>query len=451
MTKVVLVGAGSAQFGYGTLGEIFASEALRDCELVLHDINGLALERVRKAGQDFIEEHNLPCRLTATLERTEALKGADFVVISIEVGDRFSLWDQDRTIAQQYGIRQVFGENGGPGGLFHSLRIIPPILAICEDVARLCPEAYVFNYSNPMSRICTTVHRHLPEVRLVGLCHEVASLERYIPPMLGVPYEQLSLRAAGLNHFSCLLTARYADGRDAYPDIRARAHQFFAQVPGSSDYFQHYLDTGYTVDTEGARSLDEAVVKAARQWTERSLFRFVLEHFDLLPITSDSHFGEYLGWAWEVVDHQGILDFYRYYQLFLAQVEPKIELSVKERLVPIMEGILTNQSFEEPAVNVPNRGYLKELPEWLAVEVPAVIDAGGVTGISMDELPKAYAGLLQNQVAVHQMTAEAVLTRSRKAAVQALLVDPVVDRAVCARELVEVMCNLQGPFLGYLQ
>ena len=351
---------------------------------------------------------------------------------------------------QQYGIRQVYGENGGPGGLFHSLRIIPPILEICEDVRKICPEAWVFNYSNPMSRICTTVHRHLPEVKFVGLCHEVSSLERYLPGMLKVPFEQLELTAAGLNHYSCLIEARYADGRDAYPDIRARAHDFFADLPGAGDFLELYRQSGRKVKTEGVTEMDKAVAKSARQWTERGLFRYVLENFDLLPITTDSHFGEYPCWAYDIVDHQGILDFYHYYRLCLCQVEATIKTEIHERVVPIMEAMVTDTELREAAVNIPNQNFLAGLPPTLAVEVPARIRRNSVEGESVT-LPRAFTGLLQNQVAVHEMTAEAVLTRSKKAAVQALLVDPVVSNARHLHELVEVMVGLQGDYLGYLQ
>lgn len=450
MSKIVLIGAGSAQFGYGTLGEVLSSQVLRDCELVLHDINAEALDRVLQAGLSFIDQHQLPCRLTASVDRKAALAGADFVVISIEVGHRFNLWDQDWHIPQQYGIRQVYGENGGPGGLFHSLRIIPPILAICEDVMAICPEAFVFNYSNPMSRICTTVARHLPDLKFVGLCHEIASLERHLPKMLGVKFEELVLQAAGLNHFSCLLEASYADGRDAYSDIRAKAHNYFASLPGSSDFLQQYLETGKKVDTEGAKKIDAGLARSFREWVERGLFRFMLENFNLMPITTDSHFGEYLGWAHDVVDHRGILDFYRYYQSYLCTLEPHIELKVKERLVPIIEGIVGDVGFEESAVNIPNRGLIRELPASIAVEVPAIIDKNGARGISIAPLPRAYAGLLQNQVGVHEMTAEAVLMKSKKAVVQALLVDPVVDKAHGLSEMVDVMISLQRPWLDYL-
>ena len=157
--RIVLIGAGSAQFGFDMLGDVFQSEVLGDAHVVLHDIDAEALDRVLAAGTSFAQKHDLAVTLSATTDRKKALVGADFCVISIEVGDRFALWEQDRSVPQQYGFRQVFGENGGPGGLFHSLRVVPPILEICQDIQRICPEAWVFNYSNPMSRICTTVRR----------------------------------------------------------------------------------------------------------------------------------------------------------------------------------------------------------------------------------------------------------------------------------------------------
>ena len=111
MTRIVLVGAGSAQFGFGMLGELFQSEVLKDYDVVLHDINAQALEKVTTAANDFLEAHqNISCSISATTDPSEALKNASFVVISIEVGDRFALWDQDWKLPQQYGIPQVYGD-----------------------------------------------------------------------------------------------------------------------------------------------------------------------------------------------------------------------------------------------------------------------------------------------------------------------------------------------------
>lgn len=445
--RIVLIGAGSAQFGYGTIGDILQSKVLEGSHIVLHDINPNTLAVVAENGKAFIEEHQLPFTISATTNRAEAFQGADFLINSIEVGNRFELWEQDWRIPQQYGIRQVYGENGGPGGLFHSLRIIPPILEICADAMRICPEATIFNFSNPMSRICTTVHRAFPDLKFIGLCHEIGSLPTFLPIILGVPYEALEVRAGGLNHFSVVLSAKYKEtGQDAYPDIRLKAPQFFSKMPSLDAVHKYFKETGQWPE----KPEDWAVVET-EAWPERRVFQVILEKFGLMPITSDSHFGEYIQWAYDVTDHKGILDFYRFYKEYLSQIQPKIELSLSERVVPIIEGILTDAGYEEPAVNIPNKGLITNLPDWIVVEVPAIVDKDGVHGIPLGELPRGFAGLLMNQVAVHDLTAEAVIHKSKAAALQALLVDPIVSQYHGVEEMLDTMITYQEKWLGYLK
>jgi len=446
-TRIVLVGAGSAQFGYDMLGDVFQSDVLEGAHVVLHDIDPHALARVCKAGDAFVEAHSLPFSLTATSDRQEALAGADFCVIAIEVGDRFALWDQDRNVPEQFGFRQVFGENGGPGGLFHALRVTPPILDICADIARICPNAIVFNYSNPMSRICTTVARRFPELRFVGLCHEIASLRQHLPLLLDRKPDEIEYRAGGLNHFSILTEVRFKDtGEDAYPLIREKAPDYFRNLPDVATVLEQLIaaEAGSTPGSE------PALRKGAGAWAERGLFRVLLEEFGVLPITTDSHLGEYVQWAPDVVDQCAILDFYNFYQKWIARSDPKIELRCSERVVPIIEGVIGDTGYEEAAVNVPNFRCIANLPGWLVVEVPGIVDAKGVHGLSPGELPPGFRGLLSNQVAVHDLTAEAILQHSKELVVQALLVDPTVQRYDRARELVDVMISLQSQWLGYL-
>jgi alpha-galactosidase len=442
--RIVLIGAGSANFGLGTLGDILKSTSLSGSTIVLHDINPEALLRVEKAACAYIEEKNLPFQIEATTDRKEALTGANFCIISIEVGNRFELWNQDWHIAQQYGIRQVYGENGGPGGLFHSMRIIPPILDICADVMEICPEAWVFNFSNPMSRICTTVKRKFPQLRLVGLCHEIASLPNHLPKILDTPLENISFTAGGLNHFSILLDVRYKDtGRDAYPDVRAKAPAYFAAEPSLMEWVQHQRDPSIPLEHKGTG------------WSERELFKVILDTFGYLPITTDSHFGEYIQWAHDVVDHQGILDFYRLYQMWCTTMinDGRIAGTTEEEgwsVVPIIEAIVTGVPRHEPAVNILNDGLIDNLPTYIAVEVPAIVDGTGVRGVPLGALPKGFAGLLHNQVAVHDLTAEAILTGSRQLALQALLVDPVVHSYRSAQQTLDTMLDLQPQWLGYI-
>ena len=449
--RIVLIGAGSAQFGYGTIGDILQSNILEGSHIVLHDINPDTLKIVEQTGLAFLAEHKLPFTVSATTNRKEALQGADFVINSIEVGSRFDLWELDWRIPQQYGIRQVYGENGGPGGLFHSLRIIPPILAICADVLEICPQAWIFNYSNPMSRICTTVHRAFPTLKFVGLCHEIGSLPMYLPRVLGVPYEALEVRAGGLNHFSCVLTAKYKDsGKDAYPDIRLNAPRFFGQMPSLNTMFKYFKETG-----QWPEKPDDFEHVGTEAWPERRVFQVILEKFGLLPITSDSHFGEYIHWAYDVTDHKGILDFYRFYKQYLANAQPKIELRLSERVVAIIEGITTNSGYEEAAVNIPNgaqgKRIIDNLPDWIVVEAPAIVDKDGLHGVPLGDLPHGFAGLLTNQIAVHELTADAIIQKSKALALQALLVDPIVGQYEGLEDMLDTMIEYQSQWLSYLQ
>lgn len=445
--RIVLIGAGSAQFGYGTIGDILQSKVLEGSHIVLHDINPTTLAVVEENARAFIAANNLPFTVSASTNRIEAFQGADFIINSIEVGDRFELWEQDWRIPQQYGVQQVYGENGGPGGLFHSLRITPPILDICADIMRICPDATVFNFSNPMSRICTTVTRAFPDLKFIGLCHEIASLRNYLPRILGVPYEQLDVRAGGLNHFSCVLSAKYREsGADAYPDIREKAPAFFSSMPSLNSFHKYFKETGQWPDEEADLSALET-----EAWPERRVFQVILEKFGLMPITSDSHFGEYIQWAYDVCDHRGILDFYRFYKGYLATVQPKIELRLSERIVPIIEGILTDSGYVEEAVNIPNNGLIANLPDWIVVEVPATVDKNGVHGVPLGKIPAGFAGLLMNQVAVHDLTAEAILQKSKGLALQALLVDPIVNQYSGLDEMLDTMLEYQEKWLGYLK
>ena len=442
--KIVLIGAGSATFGFGVLGDIFKSAALPGATIVLHDINPQKLQCVEAIARQYMQARNLPYTLTATTSRPEALQDATFCIISIEVGNRFDLWEQDWRVPQQFGCKQVYGENGGPGGLFHSLRIIPPILDICADIARICPQAHVFNLSNPMSRICLAVKRKFPTLSFTGLCHEIATLPDILTNSLGVPFEELATKSGGLNHFTILLEATHkATGKDAYPDIRRKVPAYLETLPELSDLLKdRHNQTRNDAKFTGHRFAD------------RRLIMGVFEAFGYLPITTDSHFGEYIQWAQSVVDHKGILDFYNWYKAWSFTHAPEISpdgTGGHERVIPIIEGIITDSGHEELAVNVLNDGLIENMLPDIVVEVPAIINKTGAHGIALGKFPKGIVGLFNNQAAAHDLTVEAALNGSRELALQALLVDPVVDRFDTAAPMLSLMIELQRPYLGYLQ
>ena len=167
--KIVLIGAGPLQFGLGSVGNMLQCKALEGSIICLHDINAETLELTYKACQAAIDKRKLDFSLDYTVNRQDALKNATFIINAIEIPPRFKLLDLDYRIPQEFGCKQITGENGGPGGLFHSLRVIPPILDICEDVHKICPSAYLINFSNPMSRICLAIKRKYPSIKFIGL------------------------------------------------------------------------------------------------------------------------------------------------------------------------------------------------------------------------------------------------------------------------------------------
>jgi len=452
-SKIVLIGAGSAMFGFGSVGNIFKNNALQGSTIVLHDINPQTLSKVERIARHYIEDNQLPYTLVATTSRQEALQGADFCILAIEIGNRYELWEQDWKIPLQYGIHQVYGENGGPGGLFHSLRIIPPILEICSDIQKFCPQAYLFNLSNPMTRICLAITRKFPELKVIGLCHEVVSLMEHLPKILNTPWSNLQVKAGGLNHFSVLLEALYKDtGKDAYPEIRTNAPAYFERLPEQS-----YENLGAMKEMlDATRGSGERLTSRQHIWAERELFKVILEKFGLLPITTDSHIGEYIQWAHSVVDHKGILDFYNFYKKWCLEQVPesriKGTLDIEYwREIPIIAGIITDSHQEELAVNILNTGLIENLSSEMVVEVPATVDKDGVHGVKLGKLPRGFAGLLNNQVAVNDLTVEAALAGSRELALQALLVDPVIDNVAAAEAALDAILEYQQDYLGYIR
>jgi alpha-galactosidase len=254
-TKVVIVGAGSAIFGLTTLATLTRSTRLRGGTLALVDLNADGLDLIEALARRLNREWEAGLTIESSTRREEVLAGADFVIVSIEVGPREGTWQRDWEIPLQFGVRQPYGENGGPGGFAHTLRQVPEMLAIARDMERLCPDAWLINFTNPVPRLCLAVSRY-SEIKTVGLCHQineaymmagVALAGRFgvdIPPGVNsnahpkiwpkarYVAEQMrplvDVKAAGLNHFTWILDLRdRRTGEDLYPAFR----QAFMALP----------------------------------------------------------------------------------------------------------------------------------------------------------------------------------------------------------------------------
>jgi alpha-galactosidase len=433
-TKIVVIGAGSLQFGLGTCGSIFNSDILEGAHVSLLDINAENLELARGACQAKIDHDNLNFTLESTTKREEALRGADFIINSIEVGPRFYWWNLDMKIPWKYGSSQVYGENGGPGGMFHSLRIVPPILDICEDINKLCPDAVFINYSNPMSRILLAIQRVYPNLKAVGLCHEIDFAQDLLPRILKIPFDKMDLWCGGLNHMGSIIKARHKDtNEDLIPEIQRRGVKFLNRWR-------------WSLTSRLARPVDLTI--------------YILENFGFMPYTTDSHYGEYIGWAREVVNMRGIKNFYSVYRKYLWFKGFQIRYNLRqgkghkavkpdhERAIPIIEGILSDSNHHELSVNLPNDGTISNLPQDSIIECPAVVNKSGVQGIPLGEYPEPLVDLLREEVAVQDLVVKAILGKSRDYAVQALQADPNFPRKHLINAFLDEMLELQREWVS---
>ena len=427
--KIVIIGAGSLQFGLGSVGSIINSDVLHGSTISLHDINETNLDLVTQSCKDAIEQKHLDFELESTINRKKALKNATFIINSIEVAPRFKWFELDYETPRKYGNKQVFGENGGPGGLFHSLRVIPPILEICEDINQICPDAFVINYSNPMSRICLAIKRKFPSINFVGLCHEFPGFVHHYSKILNTPLSNLEMRAGGLNHFGVLLSIRYIDeNKDAYPDLREKAPEYLSNLKGVMN--------------------------------DVDLIKYILEKFGYIPYTQDSHYGEYVSWAWEKANIEGVREFYNGYVGLTLLAGRRIQKSIKrgkgarlvkpdyERAIPIIEGIITDSNHEEASVNLPNEDVITNIPRDLVVECPAIVTKSGLKAIKLGDYPKGLAALLRNQASVQDLVVEAILKKSKFIAFQALLLDPTIGNASKAEEMFVEMLKINQGFIN---
>ena len=446
-TKIVIIGAGSAVFGPAILSDIMQSDHFAGSTVALCDLNEQGLELMARLAERLNREWGTGASIEASTERQDLLPDAEFVIVSIAV-DREKCWRQDWEVPLKYGIRQPLGENGGPGALFHTCRNAPAILAICQDMEELCPEAWLLNFTNPVPRMTSVAWRY-SDIQAVGMCHQIgmgynivaATLAEDLGYEVKVPqsewemyhaapwaHEVLDIKAAGLNHFTFMLDIRHRQtGEDLYP--------LFAQkLEAMPSHFQ-------------------------------PLSRRIFEAFGVFPATGDGHLSEYIHWAhdpqtkpWEKY-HLHLYDWDaaeaergRMWQEIEEMVaggplSKQVKRGSGERALPVILGVMENRNAYEEALNIPNEGYIANLPEGSIVELPGVVSRFGVRGMGVGELPEGIAALCRTQITVATLAVDAAILGDRDLALQALLVDPMVNDMDMAKALLEEMLEVQAEYL----
>ncbi len=438
MTKIAFIGAGSLGFTRDLVRDVLTFPLLGDAELALMDIDAERLEFAQKSVQRIVDLGKYPAKVTATLDRIEALRGADVVLVTILAGST-EVWRHDIEIPAQYGVDINVGDTRGPSGIFRALRTIPVMVSIAKDMERYCPDAVLLNYTNPMAILCRALQRST-SIRLTGLCHSVQGTAMMLAEWIGAPYREVTYTCAGLNHMAWYLKYEW-NGQDAYPLIR------------------------------------KAITERQEIYNEEIVRNEMFLHLDYYVTESSGHNSEYNAWfrkrpdliekycingtGWNPGEHAYILKDYQNAentwrdearQWFASDAPIELERG-EEYAAHIINALMGGEPFTFNG-NVPNTGLVTNLPEGACVEVPVWVSRKGFEPVHVGALPPQCAALTSLTAQIEEMAVEAALTGDPRLVFQAICYDPLTSAVLSLaeiRKMVNQMFAQNKDYLGYFK
>jgi alpha-galactosidase len=434
MTKIAFIGAGSLDFTRDLVRDILTFPLLQDATLSLMDINAERLEFARKSVQRIVDLGGYPAQVEATLDRAEALKGADAVLCTILAGGT-EVWRHDIEIPMKYGVDTNIGDTRGPSGIFRALRTIPVMLDTVRDVERHCPGAIFLNYTNPMAMLCRALQRE-SFVSVTGLCHSVQGSAMMLARWIGAPFDEITYTCAGINHQAWYLEYKW-NGRDAYPLIR------------------------------------KAVLEKPEIYNEEIVRNEMFLHLDYYVTESSGHNSEYNWWfrkrpdliekycthgtGWNPGVHAYILQEYQEREhtwkdearQWFAEDSPISLERGHEYAAYIINAWKGGEVFSFNG-NVPNTALITNLPEGACVEVPVFVDRAGFHPVHVGPLPPQCVTLTHVSVMVEEMAVEAALTGDPRLVFQAIAHDPLTAAVLSLAEIRDMVNEMLRQNLDHL-
>lgn len=425
--KFAMIGAGSPGFSYIIAESLVESEIFNDSIFYLMDIDKKRLSASEEKIKKLIKEKKSPLKIKSTLDRKKALEGADFVITSCEQ-NRVPFWIKDIEIPEKYGVFQLKGENGGPGGQIHAMRNITLFMDICKDIREISPDAWLMNFTNPMSFLCTYFHKY-GGIKWLGFCHQVHGSFGVIAEMLGMKPGELEVVTAGINHFNWLLDIRKKGESESYME------EFIKRIRKSKYWKKNFKNI-----------------------PSQKFSLEIYEIFGVYPVGYDDHIVEYLPFFYEKKEWKKYGYKSAKYELknFLKRKKeeqkgivgelktkkPPFPKDVndpyyKETPVHIAEALIKNKHLYVDAINIPNKGSISNLPYDAVVDIPSVVAGGEVKGISLGKLPETCAELCRRQITIHNLVVEATVKGDKKIALQALCLDPYIRSITQAKKILE--------------
>jgi len=428
MPKIVLIGAGSMVFAKRLIGDILTFPSLSNGTIALVDIDEEKLEVMAGVARRMAEQAKTGTCIEASTDRRQVLSGADYVIISIRVGGTDAVV-KNHEIPLKYGVDHSVADTMGPGGVFYFLLNGPAILEMLRDVERLCPQALVIQYTNPMAMNCWLANE-ATKVRNVGLCHSVQGTAFQLASYIGAPREEIAYWVAGINHMAWFLQFLWK-GRDAYPLLWQTVEnpEIYARDAVRFEVLRYF---GYFV-TESTRHMSEYAPYFRR--TPQLVQRFAppssrdLRNWNEWAIRRQERFQEMK----ELVESGQEIPFER----------------THEYCTYILNAIETNEPFCFNG-NVRNTGLIPNLPPGCVVEVPCLAMRSGVHPCYVGDLPAELAALNRSNIAVQELAVKALLTRDRELVYRAVQLDPLTAATVSLpdiRKMVDELFAAHAPLL----
>lgn len=436
MKKISFIGAGSVGFTTKVVKDITTFPALDDAEICLMDLDSYRLGEIKKCIERIKSEMDSAIQITATTSREEALLGADAVVVTVFNGD-IDIWQYDIEIPKKYGVDINVGDTRSVSGIFRALRNIPLMLEICRDMERLCPNAFMLNYTNPMAMLCKAMQTYT-KTDVTGLCHSVQGTSRMLAEWAGVDQKDLTYTCAGINHMA-FFTELKVGNWDLYPILRERIEEpeYYNKEKVRNEIFKTF---GYYV-TESSGHNSEYT----------SWFR---KRPDLILKYCSAE-----GANWNPGEYAFSLKLRRDPKRFDNLVKDFMENPLdRARGYEYAANIINARIGDgEPFAfnaNVLNNGSIENLPYDACVEIPVVASPEGYRRIYQGKLPSSVAPLVALTASIENLVVEAFVKKSKELIYQAVSLDPLCAAVLSLAEiraLCDELFEINKEFLGDYQ
>jgi alpha-galactosidase len=435
MTKIAFIGAGSLGFTGELVRDILTFPLLQDATLSLMDIDAERLAWAKKGVEKLIAAGDRPAKVEATLDRAEALKGADVVLTTILAGST-EVWRHDIEIPKKYGIDINVGDTRGPSGIFRFLRTINPMMDIVRDMEKYCPNAVLLNYTNPMAMLVSSIQKQT-FISTTGLCHSVQGSAMMLAEWIGAPYEEIDYLCAGINHQAWYLDFKW-NGRDAYPLI----HKAITERPEiyNADPVRNemYLAIGkYVTESSGHNSeynwwfrkrpdLIEKYCTHGTNWNPGE-YAYILKEYQHNEATWQDQVKEQLAKPLSAEDLERGHEYAAY----------------------IINALKGGEPFKFNG-NVQNTNLITNLPQGACVEVPVLVDRVGFHPFHVGALPPETALLTQLSSGIEEMAIQASLAGDPTMVYRAICHDPLTAAVLSLAEIRQMTNELFAQHKEYL-